>query len=174
LPILEDPRYERFSQLLSKGMPQGQAYVEAGFQATTDQSIRVGAHKLAKKNAIVRRITELQEASARRAERESGIDKKWVLFRLRDLSDAAQSANQYGPSVRAVELIGKEISMFVDRHEVKSGPLDSLSFEDLDALIECVNVETARRALNAGESADPDSSEPAWLPPPSNADTPSH
>src|SRR5262249_34077492 len=87
LPILEDPRYERFSQLVSKGMPQGQAYTDAGFQASTNQSIRVGAHKLAKKPAIVRRIAELQEAAARRAERESGIDKKWVLLRLRDLSD---------------------------------------------------------------------------------------
>src|SRR5229473_2577046 len=111
LPILDDPRYECFSQLLSKGVPQGQAYVDAGFQATTDQSIRVGAHKLAKKTTIAKRVTELQEAAARRAERESGIDKKWVLLRLRDLSEAAQVANQYGPSVRAIELIGKEKSM---------------------------------------------------------------
>ena len=108
MPILDDPRYECFSQLISKGVPQSQAYIDAGFQATTDQSIRVGAHKLAKKPAIVKRVTELQEAASRRAERESGIDKKWVLLRLRDLSEAAQGANQYGPSVRAVELMEKK------------------------------------------------------------------
>src|SRR5229473_6994952 len=148
LPILDDPRYECFSQLLSKGVPQGQAYVDAGFQATTDQSIRVGAHKLAKKTTIAKRVTELQEAAARRAERESGIDKKWVLLRLRDLSDAAQGAKQYGPSVRAVELVGKEMGLFVDRHEVKSGPLDELSYDDLGRLIDALDAEEARRASN--------------------------
>jgi hypothetical protein len=172
LPILDDPRYECFSQLVSRGVPQGKAYVEAGFQATTDQSIRVGAHKLAKKPAIAKRVTELQEAAARRAQRESGIDKKWVLLRLRDLSDAAQGANQYGPSVRAVELVGKELGLFVDRHEVKSGPLDALStlgMEDLDAVIEACNARLADPA-NAGESGDTDSSQGAFLPPPFEAE----
>jgi hypothetical protein len=54
-------------------------------------------------------------------------------------------------------LVGKEISMFVDRHEVKSGPLDELSFDDLDRLIQAIDAETARHASNAGESGDTDS-----------------
>jgi hypothetical protein len=169
---LDDPRYERFSQLLSKGLPQGQAYVEAGFQATTDQSIRVGAHKLAKKAAVAKRVTELQEAAARRAERESGIDKKWVLLRLRDLSDAAQGAKQYGPSIRAIELVGKEMGLFVDRHEVKSGPLDEMNFEDLEKIIEALDAEEARRASNPGDAGDTDSS--AFLLPPLEVEKESH
>jgi hypothetical protein len=48
------------------------------------------------------------------------------MLRLRDLSEAAQEANQYGPSVRAIELCGKEIGMYVDKHEVRGGPLDEL------------------------------------------------
>ena len=57
-------------------------------------------------------------------EREVGIDKAWIMLRLRDLSETAQEANQYGPSVRAVELMGKEKGMFVDKHEVRGGPLE--------------------------------------------------
>jgi hypothetical protein len=68
--------------------------------------------------------------------------------------------------VRAVELIGREKSMFVDRLEVKSGPFDEMSIEDIDAIIEAVKAETARRASNAGESDDVDSSELTFLPPP--------
>jgi hypothetical protein len=41
-----------------------------------------------------------------------------------------------------------------------------MSFEDLEAIIEATNAEAARRASNAGESGDTDSSDPAWLPPP--------
>jgi hypothetical protein len=165
LPILEDPRYERFSQLLSKGMPQSQAYVDSGFQAATDQSIRVGACKLAKKAIIVKRVAELQDAGSRRAEREVGVTKGRVLQMLIDDRDGARERGQYNAAIRADELLGKTLGIFTEKIEVRGGPLDDINFEDLEALIEAVNAETARRASNAGESADADSPELAWLPP---------
>jgi len=161
---LDNERHELFAQNLAKGIPQSKAYVQAGFEATTDQAIRVNAHKLSRKTAVMRRVTELQEAGARRAEREIGIDKAWIMLRLRDLSEAAQEANQYGPSVRAVELMGRERGMFVEKHEVRGGPLEELSIADLERLVENADAESARRSTIAGESGDQDSQDRNALP----------
>jgi hypothetical protein len=81
--------------------------------------------------------------------------------------DNATEKGQISAAIRAAELLGKNLGLFTDRLEVRSNPLDELSFEDLERLIEALDAESAGRASNAGESGDTDSSEPAWLPPPS-------
>jgi hypothetical protein len=44
--------------------------------------------------------------------------------RLHDISLAAQDAGQFGPAVRAEELLGKSIGMFIDRCLQLSGQLN--------------------------------------------------
>jgi hypothetical protein len=54
-------------------------------------------------------------------------------MRLHDISLAAQEAGQFGPAVRAEELLGKSIGMFIDRSLQLSGALKD---EHIAALIE--------------------------------------
>jgi hypothetical protein len=52
----------------------------------------------------------------------------------------------------------KPWGIFLEKYEVRGGQLDDFRPEDLDAVIEAAKAETARRASNAGESGDTDSS----------------
>ena len=56
-----------------------------------------------------------------------------VQHRLDEIGRAAQEAGQFGPAVRAEELLGKSIGMWIDRSLALSGALNS---EHVTALLE--------------------------------------
>ncbi len=62
---------------------------------------------------VAARITQLQDEAAARAE----IDIDGVLSMLLASYTDAKGAGQFGPSVRAVELLGKHLGAFTDKIE---------------------------------------------------------
>jgi phage terminase small subunit len=134
MPALANARHERFAQELAKGKSATEAYVEAGYKANSgnaatlksDQSISTRVSELISEHAEMHR-----EATQMATERLS-IDREWVLTQLVENANRAMQAVavkgndgaatgefKYEGSVanRALELIGKEIGMFVDRTE---------------------------------------------------------
>jgi len=69
----------------------------------------------------------------------------------------ARELGQPSAAIRAAELLGKQLGMFIDKKEVKVGQLDDLSPEILDAIVEQSLSETTRRLTEGGG----DSQEPA-------------
>lgn len=63
MPSLENPRWERFAQELAKGKTADEAYVIAGYSENRGNCIRLKANE-----SVLRRLTELQERAATRAE----------------------------------------------------------------------------------------------------------
>jgi len=63
VPVLSNPRHERFAQELAKGKSASQAYVAAGFEGH-----RQNAARLMSNDVIADRVEELLEAGAKRAE----------------------------------------------------------------------------------------------------------
>lgn len=139
MPILPNPKHERFAQELARGKSAIEAYTTAGFSPNRGNATTLKRHQ-----SIVNRIAEIQsrtieveqKASEKAAERLS-IDRVWVLERLRENALAAAQNGDFGPSNRALELIGKEIAgMFVDRKHVEvDGGLNGLSDAQLIALL---------------------------------------
>ena len=137
---LPNPRYERFAYGLAEGKPAYQAYIDAGFA-------KVGAAQSAsrllknQRAGIRERVAEiLQEREQIDAEgtklaiERTAIDKEWVIERLRENVERAMQArpvidragNPTGSYVyngaaanRALELLGKELGMFIERRENK-------------------------------------------------------
>ncbi|WP_249781015.1 hypothetical protein [Bradyrhizobium sp. dw_78] len=140
MPLLDDPRHELFAQAIARGEMQGRAYVEAGFEATTKQSISTGASKLALKSHISARVAEIQELAARKAERKIAIKKADILQMLLEDRESARARNQFGPAVRATELLGKQMGMFADRQQIEVGPLDDMSVTELAEMYEQINT----------------------------------
>lgn len=148
--ILKNAKHEHFAQLVSKGKTPPKAYVLAGYsEAGSAQS----ANRLLKNADVARRIEELrktvEEPSRERAIEKAALDKAWVLAQLAENVAMAKQAepvtdNEGNPTGeyrqnlnaanKALELIGKELGMFVDRKEVRSGPLDDVPPEQLKAL----------------------------------------
>jgi phage terminase small subunit len=153
MPILKNPKHERVAQELTKGRSAAQAYVEAGYKAN-----RHNASALARTQPIKTRVSELLEKRERtdakateKAVEKLALTKEWVIGKLIENVERALQARrvrgeageeqgeyQYEGSVanRALELLGKELGMFIDRKEVgKPGEFEDMTDEELDACI---------------------------------------
>lgn len=168
MPILSDPRHERFAQNLAAGMKQGEAYEKAGYKPNDGNAGRLNRNEQVRTRLaeiLKSRETFIQDVSAVAVEK-AGLSKAWVLNTLRENVERSMAAEPvrddegnaigdyaYQGSVanRALELIGKELGMFVDRKEV-GGPGDFTGMElnDLERLFRSA---LAERGV-AGEAAD--------------------
>ena len=62
MPILPNPRHERFAQALAKGKPACAAYEEAGYRRNDGNAVRLKGNE-----KIKTRVSELQGQGAERA-----------------------------------------------------------------------------------------------------------
>ena len=121
MPILENPRHERFAQALAAGKTADEAYATAGFKPN-----RGNASTLKANQSILDRVTELQGRVAEGVV----LTRQWVIERLIENAERALQSRpvmdsegketgeyRYEGSVanRALELLGKEQGMFVER-----------------------------------------------------------
>lgn len=164
MSVLPNAKHELFAQELAKGISADQSYETAGFRQN-----RHNAATLARKQHILDRVAEIL------AERESihaqatadavksvGLTKQWVIETLMEnvaramqakpakLDDEGAAVGEYvyqgSVANRALELLGKEVGMFIDRKEVRSGSLDELPAGTLTELREQLDAERTRRA----------------------------
>lgn len=143
MSVLKNPKHEKFVQEIVKGASQRDAYKAAGYDAKTDAAADAAASRLLSDVKIRARLNEFQEKAAEKAL----LSKKWVIERLVENVERAMQAREvlmaggegtgeykYEGSVanRALELLGKEMGMFVDRKEVGlPGDFSRMSDEDL-------------------------------------------
>lgn len=142
MSVLANARHERFAQELAKGKTYVQAHEIAGFRPNDGN-----ASKLAARPEIQERVKEMTGRAAERAE----ITKADVLAMLIEDRMLARAEKQTGAAIRAAELLGKEIGMFVDRKEIRAGKLDGIEDDKLDALIGAVESLVASGTLNQAE-----------------------
>lgn len=163
MAILSNPRHERFAQELASGKPASEAYELAGYKPN-----RGNATTLKQEQSILDRVNEilaerekLHGQSTAEAIQRAALTKEWVIDRLVENVDRAMQAEEvkdsqgrltgeyrYDGSVanRALELLGKELGMFIDRKEVRTGTLDGATPDELERLREELIAERARRA----------------------------
>jgi phage terminase small subunit len=152
MPALPNPKYEIVAQELAKGSQIVDAYATAGFRRSPPS-----ATKFAQRPQIRERVQEIQRSriktefdASENAAKALNIDKKWVLERLKFNAERclrgqpvmdenghhipgrftgkpdAHGANQ------ALRLIGMELGMFIERHEIGGpGDFSRLTDEDL-------------------------------------------
>jgi hypothetical protein len=163
---------ETFCQHVASGMGGTEAAKAAGY----GKAAAVRASELMRKPPIIERITELRRLVASRiiekvAEAESevieriAIDKAWVLGQLVENVETAKQAKpvtidgievgiykqNLAAANRALELLGKELGMFVERHEIRTGSIfPDLTDEQLDAAIVAARALVAAQAPGAG------------------------
>ena len=157
MPALQNPKHERFAQEVAKGKPHTEAYEVAGYRDG-----KRNAHRLGTNEGILGRVREiLDEREAIHGQatadaiKATALTKEWVIEMLtQNVARAMQAAAvmdsegnpigefQYQGSVanKALELLGKELGMFVDRsisenvntnYVVSGDPVDSV--EDWEA-----------------------------------------
>lgn len=149
MPALSNARRERFAQALAEGKGVEGAYTFAGFKPD-----RGNAFRLQQKDDIQQRVGELLKERASiqaevtaRAISKAALTKQWVIEKLmenvaralqatcvKDENGNPRGEYRYDGAVanRALELLGKEQGMFIDRKEIGlPGEFDGLSADEL-------------------------------------------
>ena len=156
MPILANPKHEVVAQALARGLLIKDAYSSGGFKYN-----KASATLFCQRPEIRARVKEIQLArmktefdASENAAKALGIDKKWVLQRLQYSAERAlrgqpildangvQTGRFTGrpdgnAANQALKLIGMELGMFIERHEI-GGPGDFSRLTD---------EELAKRAL---------------------------
>lgn len=156
MPILTNSRHERFAQELASGKTEDEAYRIAGYKPD-----RGNASRLTANDSVQARVAELQGRVAQGVV----LTKQWVIERLIENANRAMQAAvvldgdgkptgeyRYEGSVanRALELLGKEQGMFVERKEVgKPGEFERMN---ADELREYIKREAAELGLSHAPS----------------------
>jgi hypothetical protein len=154
MPVLTNPRHELFAQLVVSGKSLTESFLSAGFSQGNAASC---ARRLSRNEQVRTRIAELQSVAAQVAITRATIDRDWVLSGLREIAENGESE---GARVRALELCGKELGMFVDRtdHNFQfNGDLTQFSAEQIDSILEQIEKkieEAERKQLGAAGGAD--------------------
>jgi len=136
--VLPNHRHEIYSQELAKGTSYDRAYIAAGYRPS-----HANAHTLKDKKDIQARVRyllaqreHLHAQSTAKAIEQTALTKTWVIENLRENAlkclgklpinvtivegEAPIQEFQYHPTGanRALELLGRELNMFIERHEV--------------------------------------------------------
>lgn len=150
--MLKNAKHEHFAGQVAKGVTGAEAAVIAGF---SQRRAIVTASELLARPEVKARIAELNVIIAERVTEKTGIDKAWVMNQLVEVVAMGKSAEpvrdaegnpigEYKQNLaaanKALELIGKEFSMFIDRSVVQTGPLDGVEHEDLKQINDAINT----------------------------------
>ncbi len=138
------PKQRKFVNAMIAGKSPTDSAVAAGYKRT---GAKMAAHRMLQNVTVVTLCRAKVEEVTKEVVRKAGVDRAWVVQRLVENVDRAMQAEpvldkegnetgeyRYEGSVanRALELIGKECGMFVDRVRVED--IDKLSEAELEML----------------------------------------
>ena len=102
------PKQRRFCEKYVVCLEAKQAAIEAGY---SENCATVTSTRQMKKPVVQEYIAQLQAEAAQR----NKVSHDEVIEKLRESYRDAKAANQFGPAVRAAELLGKSTGMFKDQ-----------------------------------------------------------
>jgi phage terminase small subunit len=111
MPILFNPRHEKFAQGLAEGKPASAAYEEAEYRPNDGNAIRLKGNE-----RIQSRVTELQEQGADRA----AVTLQSLIAEAGDIQTKALASGHYSAAVSALTVKAKLAGLWVDRGENKA------------------------------------------------------
>lgn len=121
MPMLDNARHERFAQELAHGKSATEAYSAAGYKPHQQNASRMMSN-----DVVQKRVAELKS----RVVEAVLLTKEWIIEQLIENAQLAKANDDFAPANKAIELLGKELGMFIERKEVgKPGAFDELSLE---------------------------------------------
>jgi hypothetical protein len=157
MSMLKNAKHEHFAHLVAKGASATEAYVQAGYSCN---GAATSGMRLLKNADICSRVAGIRANVIAIAAEKTSVTKAWVLEQLVETVAMAKAAEpvldgegkpigEYKQNLaagnRALELIGKELGMFIDRKEIRTGDLDDIPHEDKKVAMDAVKQEIERR-----------------------------
>lgn len=131
MPVIPNPRHEKFCQEIAKGKSAGEAYRLAGYDADEKSAETLGP-RLFRKVQIASRVAELQEGGARRAE----ITVQSLLAEAEEARLLAIKIGQPAAAVAATRERGVLSGKRIEKSEQgKPGDFDRMADDELEEFI---------------------------------------
>jgi len=147
MPILTNPRREKFAQGLFEGRPASEAYEKAGYRPN-----RANATRLKANDHIRARLDELHKAVIE----DAGVTIEGHLAKLADLRDRAEADGSWGAATRAEELRGKASGFYVNHLKIE----DKVSDRELITQARGLGTAQGHALADLLEASSPDYDEP--------------
>jgi hypothetical protein len=109
MPVLLNPKHERFAQELAKGKTQVESYAQAGYKPHDGNSFRLSGNE-----RIIARVNEILGRAAKKVE----VTVDYLYGLLVEDRDLARELGQTSAAVSAVNSIGKLYGLMIDRKDV--------------------------------------------------------
>lgn len=123
MPVLTNPKHERFAQGLAKGKTADEAYVLAGYKENRGNAATLKANQ-----SILDRVAELQNAGSMRVE----ITIASLLQEAGEIQQAAKEAGQHSAAVAALTAKAKLAGLWVDKNENTNRNVDPARVTDAE------------------------------------------
>jgi len=119
MPPLENAKHERFAQALAAGNSAVEAYESAGYSRNRGHAstLRRNPKLLKRVDEIFETRGQIQGRGALAAIERAKLTKAAVIEMLLADRELARKNGQSSAAIRAAELLGKELGMFVDRSD---------------------------------------------------------
>jgi hypothetical protein len=151
--VLSNAKHEAFAQAYALCNNATKAALEVGYGSGENRNAAaVRGSGLMKNPKIKARIDELHQQLTKKASQAVQLDRSWVLDRLKANADLALEEKDRGAANRALELLGKEIGMFIERKQVLVGPLEQLGAPQLQRLVALAEAAEQGRLLLPGQT----------------------
>lgn len=158
MPALTNQKHEAFVQMVFQDEPASRAYVAAGYTAKNSNTAEAAASRLLSDVRVSARLAELRAAKAANLVATTTVTKAWVIERLVRAAEICGAERAVKLKVlpkgekepveveitkmdsaglnRALELIGKELGMFIDRKDIRVSSLADLSRDQIQAFLQ--------------------------------------
>ena len=110
MPILSNPRHEKFAQVLAEGKPATEAYQIAGYAPNDGNCIRLKGNE-----RVGSRVAELQAAGAERAE----VTLDSLIAEASKIKNKAMARGNYSAAVSALVIKAKLSGHWLDRMKIR-------------------------------------------------------
>lgn len=131
---------EAFAQAVANGGVTLAAAYGAAYGAPNSPSLRACASTLARKPIVAARIAELRNMLAAKVSERVSYGIEEAMKEASAALDLANARGNPGAAVAAVQLRAKLMGLLVEKREVRSGPLDGMRPDELEAMNEAVTA----------------------------------
>jgi phage terminase small subunit len=123
MPVLANPKHERFAQELAKGKSASEAYVLAGYKANDGNAATLKGNQ-----RVLERVAEIQDRSAIRTE----VTLASLLTEAATIQAAAMVANQHSAAIAALTAKAKLAGLWIDKAENLNRNVDASQLTDAE------------------------------------------
>ena len=139
-------KQEKFARLVASGLNQSDAYRQAyDAKRMKAETIHEKASRIANSDKVRARLAELRQPAVNAAQ----LTLQGHLTELARLKKVAEAAGNVSVATRAEELRGRVSGYYIDRKEIRTGPLSNLTDDQLEQFIAAVDSGLPAGSLEA-------------------------